>query len=157
MARLYTPLALAAILASSPAALSAQGNIPSVPVQTPGAVLQCRGSQLEGHTFQVNGLLVTVLSYGRGHGLGGTSLRFHFENPSTQFITIAWQDLAVIGADGEQFIAHTPGNQESPVIQVRIAPGAHITQGLFFDGSATRPKLPAKLYFQEQLLAEFTD
>lgn len=157
MTHLRTPLALAALLASVPAALSAQGTIPPASVQGPGTVLHCTASQLEGHAFQVGGLLMTPTSEHLG-GLGNSTLELRIENPTAQFATVAWKDLAIVGADGEQFAIKDMwgGNASNPTSEVKIAPGAHLCCAFELVGSTLHVKFPAKVYFENQLLAEVT-
>ena len=124
MAHLRTLLALTAILAALPAALFAQGALLPAPVQAPNTTFQGTASQLEGHPFRVNGLLVTATSIHVGGGLSNFHLTFRIENTTAQFTTIAGKDLAIVGADGEQFVAYTTtgGKLSASVAEVRVAP-----------------------------------
>jgi hypothetical protein len=152
MARLFAPLPFALLLIAGAPIVSAQGTTRAASNE---AIFHGSASQLEGQTFSLQGLNVAITSYHSG-GFTNTELVVRLENPTSQFITVSWMDLALVDANGEQFERYdrNRGKLNAPEAQVRIAPGAHISHGFLLVGSASSVKLPAKLYFQGKLLAD---
>lgn len=146
MPSLRIPLALSLLLGALPAA-----------AETP-AVFHGSFAQMSGKAFQAQGLTLTPNKFHTGFP-GGTLLRISFENPGAQPIEIGPQDLTLVSADQEQYLTEDAfgGRSGRAPSGMLLLPGTHMQHTYAFAGSSSALKLPARLYFKGQLLAEFTD
>lgn len=104
------------------------------------------------------GPLKITLTHFRGSFLkiGGGSVEAQVENTSTGFATFSPQKLSFVGSDNNQAdaLAIQSGDNYWPAVDRRIAPGARIKE---FYALNSKVRLPARLYYDEKLLAVITD
>ncbi|HTL97534.1 MAG TPA: hypothetical protein VL181_01900 [Holophagaceae bacterium] len=149
MARLMKSLATAALLLTLNPAIKARQAISTAPAT---GLFRGTYAELKGRSFKAGGLVITVMDY--QSLMGACTLRLRIGNPGSQPAQVSGEDIAVMGTDQQQFLAHDNDGHVS-AFQARILPGGYVEDFFMFRGSSS-VKLPARLYFQGQLLAEFS-
>jgi hypothetical protein len=155
MARTALVPRLAACLLAGMASLGAAQPPASVPVPQVSGVFRCARAALEGYAFPVNGLALSVGTVYRP-GIGDL-FELTVVNPSAGFVFFNPMDLAVVDAFGFQVCLDT----DAPF---RVAPGAFARRAYRIvpngpEGFAPVPrlKLPARICFADQVLAEISE
>jgi hypothetical protein len=116
-----------------------------------------RVSELEKTPIAAGSLKITITRF-RGSFLkiGGGSVEAQVENTSTEFTVFSPNRLSFVGSDNNQgdVLAIQSGDRYWPAVDRRIAPAARIKE---FYALNSKVHLPARLYYDEKLLAEITD
>jgi len=143
MRSLLSSIMLPSVIWLFPITLPAQTG-PSKPV------LQCKSSELDRHPFEIGGMSLTITT------LKKDVIWIQLKNNSDEFRVFQPEDLNVVGGDGNQlYIQTTTGSAPMTVTtRAHIAPGATLKQGY---GLNHFVHFPAKIYFNEKLLAEISD
>lgn len=116
-----------------------------------------RTSELDRTQLTAGPLKITLTQF-RGSFLkiGGGSVETEVENTSTEFTVFSPQRLSFVGNDNHQadVLAIQSGDRFWPAVDRRIAAGARIKE---FYALNSKVRLPARLYYDEKLLAVITD
>lgn len=119
--------------------------------------VRIRTSELERTPLTAGPLKITLTQF-RGSFLkiGNGLVETLVENTSTGFTTFSPQRLSFVGSDNNQadVLAIGTGDRHWPAVDRRIAPGAHIKEIYTLNGKV---RLPARLYYDDKLLAVITD
>lgn len=119
--------------------------------------IRVRTSDLSRTALTAGPLKITLAQF-RGSFLkiGGGSVEAQVENTATEFITFSPQKLSFVGSDNSQadVLAIQSGEHYWPAVERRIAPGARIKEFYALNGKV---RLPARLYYDEKLLAVISD
>jgi hypothetical protein len=120
--------------------------------------VRVRTSELERTPLAAGPLKITLTQF-RGSFLkvGNGSVEAQVENTSTGFSTFSPQRLSFVGSDNKQtdvLAIGQSGDRYWPAMDRRIAPGAHIKEFYALNGKV---HLPARIYYDEKLLAEIVD
>ncbi|HWO02022.1 MAG TPA: hypothetical protein VNS63_22430, partial [Blastocatellia bacterium] len=102
-------------------------------------------------------LTITFLKLSSSPRLGNGRIEVLVENSSTGFATFYPQRLSFVGEDNVQVDVWGTWSGESSIVPPReksIAPGARAKENYYLDGKLS---LPARLYYDEKLLAVITD
>ena len=110
-----------------------------------------RVSELERMPFIVGTLKITITEF-RGSVLKllAAYIEVRVENTSTEFATFSPQRLVFVNKDNEQTDILGIRNGTLPALDKSIAPGARIKQSYVL---TEKVRLPARLYYNEKLLA----
>ena len=119
--------------------------------------VRVRESELSRSPLFVNSLKITIQAIkGRGAPFISSSLDVQIENTSSAFTVFLPHRLSFVDGENRQIdvlaIAHQRG--DFAAVDRRIAPGAHVKELYALNG---RVHLPARLYYDEKLLAVIAD
>lgn len=142
---------MARLIPSLPFVLLLVANAPALHAQTPPPTpFHGSLSALKGKAFTEGPFSISVNN--SWTVFGDLRLEFRVANTGDSGAPFEWGDLAIVGADGDQPPAETTPQNPLALGRTTILPGAH-TMRFFIFGPT---KYPVKLYYQGQLLAEFT-
>ena len=116
-----------------------------------------RVSELDRTPLTAGALKITLTKFrGSFLKLGGGSIEVDVFNNSTEFTVFSPQRLSFVGSDYNQadVLAIQSGDHYWSAMDRRIAPGAHIKEFYALNGKV---RLPARIYYDEKLLAEIVD
>lgn len=118
-----------------------------------------RKSELESLPFIVTPLKIVITKFKASRIFDDTSagqIEMTVENTSTGFSTFYPQRFSLVGSDNEQvdllYVENL--NERFPTADRRIAPSAHIEESYRL---TDKVRLPARLYYDDKLLAVITD
>ena len=119
--------------------------------------VRVRESELSRSPLFVSSLRITIQAIkGRGAPFISSSLDVQIENTSSAFTVFFPRRLSFVDGENRQIdvlaIAHQRG--DFAAVDRSIAPGAHVKELYALNG---RVHLPARLYYDEKLLAVITD
>jgi hypothetical protein len=116
-----------------------------------------RVSELDRTPLTAGPLRITLTKF-RGSFLkvGGGSIEAQVENTSAEFSVFSPQRLSFVGSDNSQadILAIQSGDRYWCALDRRIAPGARTKEFYALNGKV---RLPARVYYDEKLLAEIVD
>lgn len=116
-----------------------------------------RVSELDRTPLTAGPLKITLTKF-RGSFLkvGGGSIEAQVENTSAEFSVFSPQRLSFVGSDNSQadILAIQSGDRYWCALDRRIAPGARTKEFYALNGKV---RLPARVYYDEKLLAEIVD
>ena len=116
-----------------------------------------RVSELDRTPLTAGPLKITLTKFrGSFLKLGGGSIEVEVFNNSTEFTVFSPQRLSFVGSDNSQadILAIQSGDRYWCALDRRIAPGARTKEFYALNGKV---RLPARVYYDEKLLAEIVD
>jgi hypothetical protein len=116
-----------------------------------------RETSLDTTPIQAGQLSITITKTRGGLlGSGITSMQVQVENSSAGFITFSPKRLSFVSTNNQQadILAIQAGDKYWPAVERSIAPGARIKE---YYALNNRVHLPARLYYDEQLIAVILD
>ncbi|MEW6126877.1 MAG: hypothetical protein AB1757_07540 [Acidobacteriota bacterium] len=119
--------------------------------------IRIRTSELERMPLVVGSLKFTFAEFrGSFMKLGNGSVEAQVENTGTGFTTFSPQKLSFVGSDNTQVdvLAIQSGDKYWPAVERNIAPSAHLKEFYALNGKV---RLPARIYYDEKLLAVIVD
>ena len=143
-----SPLTLVLIILSLPLSQTTVGQVPAVRVRT---------AQLDRTPFSAGPLQITLTQFKASYlKIGSASVEVQVVNTASTFTSFSPQKLSFLGSDNNQadVLAIQSGDQYWHAEDRRIAPGAHTKEFYALNGKL---KLPARLYYDEKLLAEIIE
>ena len=144
----FSPLTLVFIILSLPLSQTTIGQVPAVRVRT---------AQLDRTPFTAGPLKITLTQFRASYlKIGGTSVEVQVMNTASTFTSFSPQKLSFLGNDNNQadVLAIQSGDHYWRAEDRRIAPGARTKEFYALNGKL---QLPARLYYDEKLLAEIVE
>ena len=141
-------LCLLLIILSLPPSQTTVGQVPAVRVRT---------AQLDRTPFTAGPLKITLTQFRASYlRIGSASVEVQVVNSASTFTSFSPQRLSFLGNDNNQVdvLAIQAGDQYWRAEDRRIAPGARTKEFYALNGKL---QLPARLYYDEKLLAEIID
>ncbi|HKA19308.1 MAG TPA: hypothetical protein VKN18_13545 [Blastocatellia bacterium] len=142
------PLTPLLIILSLPLSQTTVGQVPAVRVRT---------SQLDRTPFTAGPLKITLSQFRASFlKIGGASVEVQVVNTADTFTSFSPQKLSFLGNDNNQVdvLAIQSGDHYWRAEDRRIAPGARTKEFYALNGKL---QLPARLYYDEKLLAEIVE
>jgi len=142
------PLTPLLIILSLPLSQTTVGQVPAVRVRT---------SQLDRTPFTAGSLKITLSQFRASFlKIGGASVEVQVVNTADTFTSFSPQKLSFLGNDNNQVdvLAIQSGDHYWRAEDRRIAPGARTKEFYALNGKL---QLPARLYYDEKLLAEIVE
>jgi hypothetical protein len=142
------PLALVLIILSLPLSQTTAGQAPAIRV---------RSGELDRTPLTAGPLKITLAQFRASFlKIGGASVEVHVVNTAATFTSFSPQKLSFLGSDNNQVdvLAIQSGDQYWRAEDRRIAPGARTKEFYALNGKL---RLPARLYYDEKLLAEIIE
>jgi hypothetical protein len=116
-----------------------------------------RVSDLSKTPMSAGPLTISLVKFSGSPRLGNARIELRVENTSTGFATFSPHRLSFVGEDNAQVDIWGTWIGESNLLaprDKRIVPGAHIRENHYLDGKVS---LPARLYYDDKLLAVITE
>ena len=143
-----SPLTLVLVILSLPLSQTTVGQVPAVRVRT---------AELDRTPLTAGPLKITLAQFRASFlKIGSASVEVQVVNTASTFTTFSPQKLSFLGSDNNQadVLAIQSGDSYWSAQDRKIAPGARTKEFYALNGKV---HLPARLYYDEKLLAEIVE